>query len=58
MPNERVEREGPDRTFFHTGEDYEVDYWTQVLGVSRERLLAAVNKVGNSTEAVKRELAV
>lgn len=30
------------------GEDYEVAYWTDKFGVSRERLQTAVDAVGNS----------
>ena len=33
-----------------------VDLWAQRLGVSREDLLAAVAKVGNSIAAVRRQL--
>jgi 3-oxoacyl-[acyl-carrier-protein] synthase III len=38
-------------------EDYEVKYWTRELGVSREQLQSAVDKVGNSAAAVRKELA-
>jgi hypothetical protein len=38
------------------GEDYEVDYWTGKLGVSRERLQQAVEAVGNSADAVEQYL--
>jgi Protein of unknown function (DUF3606) len=38
-------------------EDYEVRYWTKEFGVSKERLQKAVNKVGNSAAAVRKELA-
>jgi hypothetical protein len=38
-------------------EDYEVNYWAKELGVSREELQKAVDKVGNSAAAVRRELA-
>jgi uncharacterized protein DUF3606 len=37
-------------------EDYEVKYWTHALGVSREALQKAVDKVGNSAAAVRKEL--
>ncbi len=37
-------------------EDYEVKYWTHHLGVSREELQQAVEKVGNSAAAVRKEL--
>jgi hypothetical protein len=37
-------------------EDHEVRYRTKALGVTKEQLAAAVKKVGNSAEAVRREL--
>ena len=39
-------------------EDYEVKYWTHALGVSREELQKAVDKVGNSAAAVHKQLGV
>jgi hypothetical protein len=38
-------------------EDYEVEYWAKSLGVSKERLAEIVKKVGDSVQAVRRELA-
>lgn len=38
------------------GEDYEVEYWTDRFGVSRDRLQAAVDAVGNSASAVEEHL--
>jgi len=38
------------------GEEHEVAYWTKALGVSREELQRAADKVGNSTTAVRKEL--
>lgn len=46
----------PDRSRINLGEDYEVKYWTKHLGVSREQLVMAVEKVGNSAAAVRKEL--
>lgn len=37
-------------------EDYEVRYWTDKWGVSREQLAAAVKAVGHSVDAVARHL--
>lgn len=37
-------------------EDYEVEYWTQKFGVSRERLQEAVDSVGNGADAVQQYL--
>lgn len=48
---------GPqDRSRIALGEDYEVAYWTERLGVSRESLEQAVEAVGNSAEAVEQHL--
>jgi hypothetical protein len=48
----------PDRSRINLNEDYEVKYWTKHLGVSREELAKAVEKVGNSAAAVRKELGV
>jgi hypothetical protein len=37
-------------------EDYEVRYWTEKFGVSKERLQQAIDKAGPSAEAVRKEL--
>jgi Protein of unknown function (DUF3606) len=46
----------PDRSKINMHEDYEVKYWTKELGVSKEELQKAVDKVGNSASAVRKEL--
>jgi hypothetical protein len=38
-------------------QDYEVKHWRKALGVSKEQLQEAVDKVGNSAAAVRKELA-
>jgi hypothetical protein len=38
-------------------EDYEVGNWIKELGVSKEKLQKAVDKVGNPAAAVRKELA-
>jgi 3-oxoacyl-[acyl-carrier-protein] synthase III len=50
-------RGSPDRSKINMSEDYEVKYWTRKLGVSKEQLQEAVDKVGNSAAAVRKELA-
>jgi 3-oxoacyl-[acyl-carrier-protein] synthase III len=45
-----------DRSKINMHEDFEVKYWTKELGVDRERLQKAVDKVGNSAAAVRKEL--
>jgi hypothetical protein len=47
-----------DRSKINMQEAYEVKYWARELGVSRELLQKAVDKVGNSAAAVRKELAV
>ena len=47
-----------DRSKIHMHEPYQVKYWTKALGVSREQLQKAVDKVGNSAAAVRKELAL
>jgi len=45
-----------DRSRINLNEDFEVKYWTKHLGVSREQLGKAVEKVGNSAAALRKEL--
>jgi Protein of unknown function (DUF3606) len=53
-----LKKKGPqDRSKINMHEDYEVRYWTKELGVTREQLQRAVEKVGNSAAAVRKELA-
>jgi hypothetical protein len=45
-----------DRKLISLEQDYEVRYWTEALGVSRERLEELVNKHGHSAEKVREAL--
>jgi Protein of unknown function (DUF3606) len=56
MPDDLKNRGAQDRARISLSEDHEVRYWTKALGVTKEQLTAAVHKVGNSAEAVRREL--
>jgi hypothetical protein len=49
-------RGAADRRRIAMNQEYEVRYWTQKLGVSREELEAAVNTVGNEAEKVEEHL--
>lgn len=42
-----------DRTRININEGYELDYWSAKLGVSKEKLKAAVDTVGTSASAVE-----
>jgi 3-oxoacyl-[acyl-carrier-protein] synthase III len=46
-----------DRSKINMHEPHEVRYWTKHLNVSKEQLQKAVDKVGNSAAAVRKELA-
>jgi hypothetical protein len=39
-------------------EPHEVKYWTHALGVSRQELQKAIDKVGNSAATVRKELGI
>lgn len=45
-----------DRSKIDVGRAVEVQWWTRALDVSQEELLAAVEKVGESAAAVRKEL--
>jgi len=48
---------GPqDRARISLGEEHEVRYWTQALGVTKEQLAAAVKAVGSSADQVRGHL--
>jgi hypothetical protein len=56
MADNTSKRGKPDRSRISLSEDYEVRYWTQELGVSKDRLAAVVSEVGNNAEAVRQKL--
>jgi 3-oxoacyl-[acyl-carrier-protein] synthase III len=51
-----TKRDQPDRSRINMSEDFEVKYWIKALGVDRDKLQRAVDKVGNSAAAVRKEL--
>lgn len=53
MSDDKNERAPQDSSRVAMGEDYEVRYWTDKFGVSRDRLQEAVNAVGNGADAVE-----
>ena len=57
MSDDLKNRGQQDRSKIAMNEEHEVRYWTEHLGVSVERLQEAVDKVGNSAAAVRKELA-
>jgi hypothetical protein len=56
MADDRTKRGPQDRSKISMEQEHEIRYWTKELGVSEAALTAAVAKVGNSVDAVRREL--
>ena len=56
MPDDLTKKGAADRNKIAMGEEHEVKFWTKHLGISRDELQKAVNKVGNSASAVRKEL--
>ena len=56
MPASLTKKVSPDRGRITTSDADQVKYLCRHLGVSEEELLRAVDKVGNSTAAVRKEL--
>jgi predicted RNA-binding protein YlqC (UPF0109 family) len=56
VSDDKTKRGGQDRSRISLSEDYEVRYWTHELGVSKDELARVVAKVGNSADAVRKEL--
>lgn len=56
MADNKSLRQPQDSSRIAMGEDYEVEYWTDKFGVSRDRLQQAVDAVGNSAAAVEEYL--
>jgi len=57
MADDRKVKGEQDRSRINLSENYEVRYWTQKFGVTAAELRDAIKKVGNSAEAVEKELA-
>lgn len=56
MSDGPVKRRPADRNRIDTNEEGEVQYWTDKFGVTRDKLIDTVGKVGNSSKAVAHEL--
>lgn len=56
MSDDLNKRIGSDRARISLGEEHEVRYWTEKLGVSREELERAVKAVGSSADRVREHL--
>jgi hypothetical protein len=56
MSDDPKQRGSGDRSRIALGEEHEIRYWTEKLGVSREELERAVKAVGNSADRVRAHL--
>ena len=56
MADDTTKRGPRDRTQINLDQEHEVRYWTETLGVTKEELRAAVDKVGRSAERVREHL--
>ena len=54
---DNLQSAGPqDRSRINIHEDWEVRYWTEALGVTKEKLAELVKEVGPSANAVRQRL--
>jgi hypothetical protein len=52
-----LKRRGPeDRKRININEPWELDWWSEELGLTRDQLRAAVKKFGNMADKVREEL--
>jgi Protein of unknown function (DUF3606) len=58
MTDSLTAREQPDRSKINMSQAHEVRYWTKHLKISKEELRKAIDKVGNSAAAVRKELGI
>jgi Protein of unknown function (DUF3606) len=56
MADDLKDRGARDRSRVNVHEDYEVRYWTEKWGVTKDQLVEAVQRAGASVQAVAREL--
>ena len=56
MPDDPKKRLPHDSSRVNVNDEHDLEYWAERFGVSLERVLEAVTKVGESVEAVEREI--
>jgi hypothetical protein len=54
MADDTAKRAPQDAKLISLTEHYEIEYWTERFGVTRERLAAAMRRVGRSAQDVER----
>jgi len=56
MPDDLAHKGQHDRSHIAMDEEFELRHWKKHFGVTKEELQNAVDKVGNSAAAVRKEL--
>jgi hypothetical protein len=56
MADNKSTRGPADSARINVNEDYEVQYWTETLGISKEQLVDVVRRVGPLAKDVRAEL--
>jgi Protein of unknown function (DUF3606) len=56
MADDPMKKRPQDSSRININERLELQYWADRFGVTQERVRQAVEKVGNSAEAVEREI--
>lgn len=56
MADDKTKKGPADSSRVNISEDYEVSYWTDTLGCTKEELAEAVKKAGTSVKAVREYL--
>jgi len=56
VADHRTNRRRPDRSKINMHEDYDVKYWTRHFAVTQDQLRRAIDRVGNSVAAVRKQL--
>jgi hypothetical protein len=56
MADDKTKKGPADSNRINISEDYEIAYWTDALGVTKEKLADAVRAVGPTAAAVRKHL--
>jgi hypothetical protein len=51
-----TKRASPDRSKIDVEDENQVKYWTKALGISKDDIFEAIDKVGNAAATVRKEL--
>lgn len=54
--DDKTKKAGADRTRININESYEVDYWANKFGISKDKLKATVQIIGSNADEVEQYL--